>query len=138
MPLPEELRPASTPRSPTSQNLPGDRWAGMLVGGQFLADFVPDGLPWVHLDIAGPAFNNGGPRGYTPKGGTGAGGAHDHRGRGTAGRGLTPASLQTGTATRDQVDPAEPSAFLRAVHSRIRCGYPTSTASYSGIAMFLA
>jgi leucyl aminopeptidase len=27
----------------------------------------------VHLDIAGPAFNNGRAHGYTPKGGTGAG-----------------------------------------------------------------
>jgi leucyl aminopeptidase len=45
----------------------------MLVGGRFLGEFVPEGLPWVHLDIAGPAFNNGGPRDYTPKGGTGAG-----------------------------------------------------------------
>jgi leucyl aminopeptidase len=27
----------------------------------------------VHLDIAGPAFNQGKPFGYTPKGGTGAG-----------------------------------------------------------------
>ena len=25
-----------------------------------------------HLDIAGPAYNDGGPYGYTPKGGTGA------------------------------------------------------------------
>jgi leucyl aminopeptidase len=45
----------------------------MLIGGRFLADFVPDGLPWVHLDIAGPAFNSGSPHDYTPKGGTGAG-----------------------------------------------------------------
>jgi leucyl aminopeptidase len=45
----------------------------MLVGGWFLSEFVPDDLPWVHLDIAGPAFNNGGARDYTPKGGTGAG-----------------------------------------------------------------
>ena len=26
----------------------------------------------MHLDIAGPAWNMSGPRGYTPKGGTGA------------------------------------------------------------------
>jgi leucyl aminopeptidase len=45
----------------------------MLVAGCFLGEFVGAGLPWVHLDIAGPAFNNGGPRDYTPKGGTGAG-----------------------------------------------------------------
>jgi leucyl aminopeptidase len=44
----------------------------MLVGGAFLGDFVTDGVPWVHLDIAGPAFNQGNPFGYTPKGGTGA------------------------------------------------------------------
>ena len=45
----------------------------MLIGGRFLGEFVPAGLPWVHLDIAGPAFNPGAARDYTPKGGTGAG-----------------------------------------------------------------
>ncbi len=45
----------------------------MLVGGAFLADFVPAGLPWVHLDITGPAWNSGAVHGYTPRGGTGAG-----------------------------------------------------------------
>ena len=35
-------------------------------------EFVPDGVRWAHLDIAGPAFNEGEPHGYTPKGGTGA------------------------------------------------------------------
>jgi leucyl aminopeptidase len=34
---------------------------------------VPPEVPWVHLDIAGPAFNQGSAWGYTPKGGTGAG-----------------------------------------------------------------
>ena len=34
--------------------------------------FTPDGTPWAHLDIAGPAFNEGTSYGYTPKGGTGA------------------------------------------------------------------
>jgi leucyl aminopeptidase len=38
----------------------------------FLRDFVGDGLRWAHLDIAGPAFNDAPPHGYTPKGGTGA------------------------------------------------------------------
>ena len=45
---------------------------GMLVAGIFLKEFVPDGVRWAHLDIAGPAFNTGEPHGYTPKGGTGA------------------------------------------------------------------
>ena len=28
-------------------------------------------IPWAHLDIAGPSFNDVSPWGYTPKGGTG-------------------------------------------------------------------
>jgi leucyl aminopeptidase len=32
---------------------------------------VPDGLPWAHIDIAGPSYNTGQPWGYTVKGGTG-------------------------------------------------------------------
>jgi leucyl aminopeptidase len=73
MPLPDEIR--SDLDSPVADlvNVPAERFGGMLVGGRFLAEFVPDGVPWVHLDIAGPAFNNGGARDYTPKGGTGAG-----------------------------------------------------------------
>jgi leucyl aminopeptidase len=72
MPLPDELRAGLDSQVADLQNLPGDRWGGMLVAGHFLADFMPDELPWVHLDIAGPAWNLGAPHGYTPKGGTGA------------------------------------------------------------------
>jgi leucyl aminopeptidase len=43
----------------------------MLAAGLFLREFVPDGVPWAHIDIAGPAYNNGAPWGYTAKGGTG-------------------------------------------------------------------
>jgi leucyl aminopeptidase len=42
-----------------------------LAAAAFLGDFVADGIEWVHLDVAGPAFNEGGPAGYTPTGGTG-------------------------------------------------------------------
>jgi leucyl aminopeptidase len=73
MPLPDELRSGLDSPVADMVNVPGERFAGMLVGGRFIGEFVPDGLPWVHLDIAGPAFNNGGARDYTPKGGTGAG-----------------------------------------------------------------
>jgi leucyl aminopeptidase len=73
MPLPDELRADLDSPVADLVNVPADRWASMLVGGRFLAEFVPDGFPWVHLDIAGPAFNNGRARDYTPKGGTGAG-----------------------------------------------------------------
>ena len=48
----------------------GDRYGGMLVAGLFLKEFV-NGVRWAHLDIAGPAFNQGEAYGYTPKGGTG-------------------------------------------------------------------
>jgi leucyl aminopeptidase len=72
MPIPEELRPALDSTVADLATLTGERWGGMLVGGAFLGDFVSDGVPWVHLDIAGPAFNQGDPFGYTPKGGTGA------------------------------------------------------------------
>jgi leucyl aminopeptidase len=50
----------------------GDRMGGGLSAGLFLKEFVADGTTWAHLDIAGPAFNEGGAFGYTPKGGTGS------------------------------------------------------------------
>ncbi len=73
MPLPDNLRSGLDSAVADIQNVTGDRWGGMLVAGHFLAEFMPDGLPWVHLDIAGPAWNLGRARDYTPKGATGAG-----------------------------------------------------------------
>ncbi len=72
MPLPAELRSTLDSGVADIANLPAERWAAMLVGGRFLAEFMPAGLPWVHLDIAGPAWNPGPARDYTPVGGTGA------------------------------------------------------------------
>jgi leucyl aminopeptidase len=71
MPLPEELRGDLDSRLADLANVTGHRWGGMLSAGLFLREFVAEGLPWVHIDIAGPSFNTGGPWGYTPKGGTG-------------------------------------------------------------------
>jgi leucyl aminopeptidase len=71
MPLPEELRSDLDSRLADLANVTGHRWGGMLAAGLFLKEFVPDGLPWAHIDVAGPAFNTGGPFGYTTKGGTG-------------------------------------------------------------------
>jgi leucyl aminopeptidase len=51
-------------------NVSGDRSAGMLIAGVFLREFVASGVEWVHIDVAGPAYNNGRPWGYTPKGAT--------------------------------------------------------------------
>jgi leucyl aminopeptidase len=71
MPMPEELRADLESKLADIANVAGHRWGGMLAAGLFLREFVADGVPWVHFDIAGPAFNTGGPWGYTPKGGTG-------------------------------------------------------------------
>jgi leucyl aminopeptidase len=72
MPLPEELRKGLDSDVADIANVAAERNGGMLVGGLFLREFVPDGVRWAHLDIAGPAFHEGEPYGYTPKGGTGA------------------------------------------------------------------
>ncbi len=72
MPLPEELRSGLDSAVADIANVTGKRDGGMLVGGLFLREFVPPGVRWAHMDIAGPAFHDGEPYGYTPKGGTGA------------------------------------------------------------------
>ncbi|WP_329319005.1 leucyl aminopeptidase [Streptomyces sp. NBC_01262] len=71
MPLPEELRKGMDSSTADIANM-GERMGGGLVAGLFLREFVGEGITWAHLDIAGPAFNEGGPFGYTPKGGTGS------------------------------------------------------------------
>jgi leucyl aminopeptidase len=72
MPLPPELRKGLDSTVADIANVAGERGGGMLVAGLFLQEFVPDGVRWAHVDIAGPAFHEGEPYGYTPKGGTGA------------------------------------------------------------------
>ncbi|WP_416967076.1 leucyl aminopeptidase [Streptomyces sp. 4F14] len=71
MPLPAHLRKGMDSPTADIANM-GDRMGGGLVAGLFLQEFVGEGITWAHLDIAGPAFNDGGPFGYTPKGGTGS------------------------------------------------------------------
>lgn len=77
MPLPAELRPLLNSDVADIANVKiGSTAAGMLVAGVFLQEFVgfrPDGsrIPWAHLDIAGPANNEGSGFGYTGKGPTG-------------------------------------------------------------------
>jgi leucyl aminopeptidase len=70
MPLPVELRASlDSPVADIANR--GDKNGGMMVAGLFLKEFVHPDLPWLHLDIAGPAFNEGKAHGYTPVGGTG-------------------------------------------------------------------
>jgi leucyl aminopeptidase len=70
MPLPEELRASLDSPVADLANI-GDRMGGMLVAGLFLKEFINPETPWLHLDIAGPAYNEGEAFGYTPVGGTG-------------------------------------------------------------------
>lgn len=71
MPLPEELKDDLKSTVADLANVSGSRYAGMLVAGTYLREFVADGVEWAHIDVAAPAYNSGGPWGYTPKGGTG-------------------------------------------------------------------
>ncbi|MES9553716.1 leucyl aminopeptidase [Streptomyces sp. NPDC007076] len=71
MPLPADLRKGMDSPTADIANM-GERMGGGLVAGLFLQEFVGEGIAWAHLDIAGPAFHEGAPYGYTPKGGTGS------------------------------------------------------------------
>ena len=73
LPIPDEMKDKvrTTKIADLSQHNP-EAWGGALYAAAFLREFVGDGISWAHLDIAGPAFNEGDPDGYTPKGGTGA------------------------------------------------------------------
>jgi len=71
MPLPDDLKDDLKSTVADLANISSQRFAGMLVAGVFLREFVAEGVQWVHLDIAGPAYNTTAPWGYTPKGGTG-------------------------------------------------------------------
>ncbi|MCA5923458.1 leucyl aminopeptidase [Curtobacterium oceanosedimentum] len=72
MPLPEELdaRLASEVADIVNATV-GNPAGGMLLAGKFLERFVGDGVPWAHLDIAGPSENKGGGYGWLGKGATG-------------------------------------------------------------------
>lgn len=75
IPLLDELRPAMKSNVADVKHT-GERMGGMITAALFLREFVGEGadgaqLPWAHLDIAGPAYNEAGAYGYTPVGGTG-------------------------------------------------------------------
>jgi leucyl aminopeptidase len=74
-PLLEEVRTALD--SPVADLLQSGT-PGVIFAGWFLGEFIGKAkngkpIPWAHLDIAGPAFNDKTPWGYTPKHGTGFG-----------------------------------------------------------------
>lgn len=84
MPIPEEALTSFESPIADLTNL-GAREGGMLNAAAFLREFVPNRadsdsdaldpeanrIPWAHVDLAGPAFNEKGAYHYVPKGGTG-------------------------------------------------------------------
>jgi leucyl aminopeptidase len=71
LPLPDDYRKQLDSALADRQNI-GGRLGGALTAGLFLSAYVPDDLPWAHVDIAGPAFADE-IDGENPKGGTGFG-----------------------------------------------------------------
>lgn len=71
LPLPPEYRAILDSPIADMRNV-GVRWGGAITAGIFLQEFVDEGMPWAHLDIAGPAFPDQAFR-YFPKGATGFG-----------------------------------------------------------------
>ncbi|MEJ3744099.1 leucyl aminopeptidase [Actinomycetes bacterium KLBMP 9797] len=73
MPLPDDVRKSmdSDVADILQVSAGMERSGHMLQGGVFLREFVADGVPWAHIDIAGPSYHSGEPTGYWSKGGTG-------------------------------------------------------------------
>jgi leucyl aminopeptidase len=55
LPLVKEYQEDIKSKVADIKNIGGSREAGTIIGGLFLREFVGD-TPWVHLDIAGPAY----------------------------------------------------------------------------------
>jgi leucyl aminopeptidase len=55
LPLPPYLRSKLDSDIADIKNVSGGREGGALIAGLFLQEFVGAGIPWAHLDIAGPA-----------------------------------------------------------------------------------
>jgi leucyl aminopeptidase len=70
MPLLEELKDGLKSDIADLKHV-GERWGGSIMAALFLKEFVGD-IPFLHCDIAGPAFLSR-PFGMYPKGGTGHG-----------------------------------------------------------------
>jgi len=69
MPLYDDYRPDIDSEIADIKNT-GSRWGGAIKAALFLRNFVEKGVPWAHLDIAGPARNESA-YDEVPKGGSG-------------------------------------------------------------------
>ena len=67
--MPVKVRTYSTVADLMQHNV--DLYGGASYAAAFLQEFVPEGQPWAHVDIAGPSFNKRGAFGHVTAGGTG-------------------------------------------------------------------
>ena len=72
LPLPTHLRSKLDSDIADLRNISSGRYGGALTAGLFLREFVGEGIPWSHLDIAGPSDSSE-IDGEIVKGGTGFG-----------------------------------------------------------------
>jgi len=72
LPLPDDYREQLRSEVADLRNIGKPRQAQSIIAGLFLREFAGD-VPWVHLDIAGPAFSDSGDGPLVPKGATGFG-----------------------------------------------------------------
>lgn len=72
LPLPDDYRARLDSQVADIKNITSQPYGGTLTAGLFLRDFVGEGIPWAHIDIAGPAYLQE-PDGEQPKGATGFG-----------------------------------------------------------------
>ncbi|MEX3506229.1 leucyl aminopeptidase [Corynebacterium sp. LK2590] len=71
VPLLEEHNESLKSDNADIRNINAQREGGMQFAGTYLEHFVGEGIDWAHIDVAGPAWNGDGARGYTPKRATG-------------------------------------------------------------------
>jgi leucyl aminopeptidase len=69
LPLPSDYRKLLESEVADLRNISTGSYGGAITAALFLSEFI-DGVPWAHLDIAGPA-RAGSDDGYLVKGGTG-------------------------------------------------------------------
>src|SRR3546814_329015 len=103
LPLPTYLRGKLDSTIADLKNITDARWGGALAAGVFLQEFVGEGIPWAHIDIAGPADSSE-VDGAIVKGGPGSGGGRHHRGAGVA---AAPAHRPAGQARQHDRRPEE-------------------------------
>lgn len=72
LPLAREYKELLKSNVADIKNISGKRYGGAINGALFIQEFVPDEIPWAHLDIAGPSFAES-DKPLTPHGGTGFG-----------------------------------------------------------------